>query len=177
MNNILQDTDFGLDYVLVYKDVDNILSELEFDTDEERIICGSIIKSLENTASEEFFKDKCVDIPYVGKAKINEVRKELVKNYEVFKEANKTLTKEQYADFKRNKILEIHREQRNKELNKKTDKFNRSKRFELWNRLARKYGFNYANCFIKFMNNFKAVEYDEETNELLVEYLTNKNLV
>lgn len=53
-------------YVLTYKDVDNILDDIDFVDDDDRILCKTIINSLEKEAAAQLLAGKCVQLPYIG---------------------------------------------------------------------------------------------------------------
>ena len=84
--------DFDDDYILIYKDINNILDDIGFQGDD-RILCKSIIESLEKEASINIRKDKCVAIPHIGTIQKNWYRSKLISHYKDFKEARKTMTR------------------------------------------------------------------------------------
>ena len=86
LDNVLKGIDFGADYVLVYKDLDNVLDDIDFANDTERLLTQSIIRSLEEEASKQFVKELAVDIPYIGTAQRNLLRKKVVESYQELKE-------------------------------------------------------------------------------------------
>ena len=159
--NITGNEDLGNGYELIYKDRQNIIAEFNFDSDEERIMCESIIESLENTAAREYAKEKCVSFPFTGKMQTNILRKRVAYNYKEFKQARETMTTEEYSKFRDTKIRGFYKEQQSKEANFKADKANRNKYFMLWNLLARRKGFPYANCYIKFLKSMSIRNYNE----------------
>ena len=89
--------DFDDDYILIYKDINNILDDIGFQGDD-RILCKSIIESLEKEASINIRKDKCVAIPHIGTIQKNWYRSKLISHYKDFKEARKTMTREEYKE-------------------------------------------------------------------------------
>lgn len=90
--------DFDDDYILIYKDINNILDDIGFQ-DDDRILCKSIIENLEKEASINIRKDKCVAIPHIGTIQKNWYRSKLISHYKDFKEARKTMTREEYKEY------------------------------------------------------------------------------
>lgn len=90
--------DFDDDYILIYKDINNILDDIGFQGDD-RILCKSIIENLEKEASINIRKDKCVAIPHIGTIQKNWYRSKLISHYKDFKEARKTMTREEYKEY------------------------------------------------------------------------------
>lgn len=86
--NTSSQEDFDDDYILIYKDINNILDDIGFQSDD-RILCKSIIESLEKEASINIRKDKCVAIPHIGTIQKNWYRSKLISHYKDFKEARK----------------------------------------------------------------------------------------
>ena len=87
LDNILDGVDLVEDYVLVYKDYENVLKDIDFANDEERLLTRAIIKNLEHEASKQFLKELAVDIPYIGVAQRNLLRKSIVASYYELKDA------------------------------------------------------------------------------------------
>ena len=155
LDNVLKGLDFGADYVLVYKDLDNVLDDIDFANDTERLLAQSIIRNLEEEASKQFVKELAVDIPYIGTAQRNLLRKKVVESYQELKEARNTLPIEEYKKFRDELIIQ-----------KKAD---RNRNYKLWVKLSRKYGIAYANCYLQFHKQLKVVEFDEELNNAYID--------
>ena len=150
LDNILDGVDLGEDYVLVYKDYENVLKDIDFANDEERLLTRAIIKNLEHEASKQFLKELAVDIPYIGVAQRNLLRKSIVASYHELKEARETLPEEEYKEFRDNLI--------------------KQKKFEkLWIKLAKKHGVSYANFYIYLHKDLHVVEFNQELNDAYVE--------
>lgn len=96
--NTTSHEDFDDDYILIYKDINNILDDIGFQGDD-RILCKSIIENLEKEASINIRKDKCVAIPHIGTIQKNWYRSKLISHYKDFKEARKTMTREEYKEY------------------------------------------------------------------------------
>lgn len=170
--DVLTDIDLNSDYTLVYKDLDNIIAELPFETDEDRIMCQSIIESLEDEAVAQYLQDKCVIIPYIGKFQVNLIKKRSQKLYKDFKEAKSNMQKEDYLEYRKDVFKGLYSIIKSEEAVKRQNKHIKSKHFKLWNKLAREISFVYADCYIMFLNQMNTKHFDVEEDEVLYEYLT-----
>lgn len=169
LDNILDGVDLGEDYVLVYKDYENVLKDIDFANDEERLLTRAIIKNLEHEASKQFLKELAVDIPYIGVAQRNLLRKSIVASYHELKEARETLPEEEYKEFRDNLIKQKKFEINNTELQRRIEKENRNKNYKLWIKLAKKHGVSYANFYIYLHKDLYVVEFNQELNDAYVE--------
>ena len=99
--------DADLDYVLIYKDVDNIVDEIEFDNIEDKEITRTIINSLEHEAANQLKKKNTVNIPYLCNLGIDPVMACIQQHSKDFYYAKKTKTKEEYQSYVRAIIKKI----------------------------------------------------------------------
>lgn len=128
--------DFDDDYILIYKDINNILDDIGFQGDD-RILCKSIIESLEKEASINIRKDKCVAIPYIGTIQKNWYRSKLISHYKDFKEARKTMTREEYKEYTA-KVMEEEKQKHYEEEEKiKTEHKFKKKLLPTWIKLSK----------------------------------------
>ena len=111
--------DFDDDYILIYKDINNILDDIGFQGDD-RILCKYIIENLEKEASINIRKDKCVAIPHIGTIQKNWYRSKLISHYKDFKEARKTMTREEYKEYTA-KVMEEEKQKHYEEEEKITN--------------------------------------------------------
>ena len=65
------------EYVIISKTKDDILNELDFENEEERLLCDSIITNLEKNASETIRDMKVAQLPFIGCVRINPVKRKL----------------------------------------------------------------------------------------------------
>lgn len=169
LDNVLKGIDFGADYVLVYKDLDNVLDDIDFANDTERLLTQSIIRSLEEEASKQFVKELAIDIPYIGTAQRNLLRKKVIESYQELKEARNTLPIEEYKKFRDELIIQKKAEVNAIEVERRLKKADRNRNYKLWVKLSRKYGIAYANCYLQFHKQLKVVEFDEELNNAYID--------
>ena len=96
--------DFDDDYILIYKDINNILDDIGFQGDD-RILCKSIIvfsakttiSDRKNAKSSIFIKRPYISV--IGTIQKNWYRSKLISHYKDFKEARKTMTREEYKEY------------------------------------------------------------------------------
>ena len=169
VRNRVIDHELDDDYLLIYKDIDNILDDIDFANDTERLLTQSIIRSLEEEASKQFVKELAVDIPYIGTAQRNLLRKKVVESYQELKEARNTLPIEEYKKFRDELIIQKKAEVNAIEVERRLKKADRNRNYKLWVKLSRKYGIAYANCYLQFHKQLKVVEFDEELNNAYID--------
>lgn len=143
-------------------------------SEEDRDLGEDIIKNLEKVVADEILKGKCVQVPYIGCLRKNPLKETLEKNRTNFKIAAKSLSKEGFKEhcalvFKKRKD-ELRRED-----------YKKAKLKEIRNRHKKDYEFyctnigkGYADMFLLSRLNFKAVDYDEEWEELYQKLNTNE---
>lgn len=157
--------DFDDDYILIYKDLNNILDDIGFQ-DEERILCKSIIESLEKEASINIRQNKCVAIPHIGTIQKNWYRTKLISHYKDFKEARKTMTKEEYKEYTA-KVMEEEKQKHYEEEDKiKNERKFKKKLLPTWIKLSKKHSATYANLWLYAMSQLEIIEFDEEVEEI-----------
>jgi len=130
--------DFDDDYILIYKDINNILDDIGFQGDD-RILCKSIIESLEKEASINIRKDKCVAIPHIGTIQKNWYRSKLISHYKDFKEARKTMTREEYKEYTAKVMEEEKQKHYEEEENIKNERKFKKKLLPTWVKLSKKH--------------------------------------
>lgn len=168
-DKVLDGIDIAESYVLVYKDYDNVLKDIDFANDEERLLTRSIIDNLEREASKQFVKELAVDIPYIGTAQRNLLRKSICSCYHDLNVARKTLPEEEYVEFRKDLIKQKKFEINNIELKRRLEKTNRNRYYKLWIKLSRKYGVAYANLYIFAKKVLHVIEFNQELNDAYVE--------
>lgn len=163
--NTSSNEDFDDDYILIYKDINNILDDIGFQGDD-RILCKSIIESLEKEASINIRKDKCVAIPHIGTIQKNWYRSKLISHYKDFKEARKTMTREEYKEYTA-KVMEEEKQKHYEEEEKiKTEHKFKKKLLPTWIKLSKKHSAAYANLWLYAMGKLEIIEFDEEVEEI-----------
>lgn len=149
-------------FIIVSKDKNDILNELDFKDEEEKLLCDSIITNLEKTASDTIRSMKIAQIPFIGCLRINPVKRKFRDSKLHLKTIRKSLTKEQYKEHVRSYIIDL------KEQQKEEDKLkliftrirrNNKKRYE---ELFKNCGKAYAEMFIMSIYWLKEVPFSQE---------------
>lgn len=159
---------------LEVKSFKDIISEIDFKTEEEALVCESIIHSLEKYAADNLKKDKAVQLPYIGVVRKNIVKREFLKSRSELKTLRKQNDKETYREIVRQKVLDLKKKQ--KELDDKKLQINKlittyKKEYEYYYKHV---GPAYANMFIFGKTLFKEVPFDKEVQKMYDE-LSKKN--
>lgn len=156
-----------LDYV--EKDIEDILTDINFKNLNDELVCKDIILHLENTAAEEIKNDKCVQLPFIGSIRKNPLRKVLIDNKVNFKLAAKNLNKDEAKEY----FASVFREK--KQEMRKAD-YERAKIIEVRNKNKIKYeqyythlGPAYANMYLRAILMMRMVEYDQEFEDRIKE--------
>lgn len=163
-NTIVTD-DFDNDYVLIYKDINNILDDINLHG-EDRLLCKSIIDSLEKEAAVNIRNEKCVSIPHIGTIQKNWYRSKLISHYKDFKEARKTMSKDEYMRYTASVMDEEKRKHKEEE-----DRIKNLQRFKRrflkrWTALTKDRGTVYANLWLYAIIKLDIVEFDPEIEEV-----------
>lgn len=157
--------DFDDDYMLIYKDINNILDDIGFQG-EDRILCRSIIDNLEKEAAINIRQEKCITIPHIGTIQKNWYRSKLISHYKDFKDARKTMDKAEYIEYTAKVMEEEKRKHKEKE-----DKLIAEKRFKKrflkkWISMTKDRGTVYANLWLYAITKLSVIEFDPEIEEV-----------
>ena len=156
--------DSNNEYVVITKNINDILNELNF-KDEERLLCESIITNIEKTAAEAIKNNKVVQLPSIGCIRKSPLQQAMKKNAVNFRIARKHLTKDEYKDHVRSVINYAKEEVLIKDRNKLAIKrimSNNKKRYDM---LFAKLGKTYANMFVFSIFCLKEIPFDIEFEE------------
>lgn len=167
MKNIINEqlNEADIEYVIISKTKDDILNELDFENEEERFLCDSIISNLEKTASDTIRDIKVAQIPFIGCLRINPVKRKLREAKLHLSAIRKSLTKEQYKDHVRTYVIDLKEKQKEEDRIKlafSRIRRNNKKRYE---QLFKKCGKSYAELFIMSIYWLKEVPFDAEWEE------------
>ena len=148
-------TEADIEYLITSKNKYDILDELDFENEEERFLCDSIISNLEKTAS----------IPYIGCVRINPVKRSLREAKLHLSAVRKGLSKEQYKEHVRSYVVDLKEKQKEKDRIKllfAKIRRNNKKKYEI---LFKTCGKAYAELFIMSIYWLKEVAFDQEWEE------------
>lgn len=153
------------EYEIVEKSMEDILKEIDFKSEEEELLCQSIITNIEKLTAKSLRELKAVSIPYIGCVRVNRVRKELSNKKLLLKTIRKRLSKEEYKQYMRDTVTEmkIKQEKEDKHRIFLTKLIRNNK--EKYETLYKKHGRAYAELYIKSIEWMEIVPFDEEFEE------------
>lgn len=156
------DTD---DYSIITKNTKDILNDMNFEDEDDRYMCYSIINNLEKFASDSIRNMKIVSLPFIGCLRISPVRRKLRDTKLHLHNIRQAMTKEEYKEYVTGLVKEWNEEQREADAEKllmtKIKRNNKKKYEELYKKLGRAY----ANMYIKAIRLLDYVPFDLEWEE------------
>ena len=156
------DTD---DYSIITKNTKDILNDMNFEDEDDRYMCYSIINNLEKFASDSIRAMKIVSLPFIGCLRISPVRRKLRDTKLHLHNIRQAMTKEEYKEYVTGLVKEWNEEQREADTEKllmtKIKRNNKKKYEELYKKLGRAY----ANMYIKAIRLLDYVPFDLEWEE------------
>lgn len=153
------------DYPTVINDREDILDALEFKSLEDRVMCESIIESMDKDIAELISNDKVANIPFIGCVRRNPIRKVITDNFNNFRIARTHLTKEQYKEHVRCIVNDAKEELKEKEFHKRFINRVRSRNKKKYERYFLTYGKAYAEMYIKAILLMEEVPFNPEVEE------------
>lgn len=153
------------EFVIISKDKNDILDELDFKDEAERALCDSIITNNEKLIAENLRNMKVVQIPYIGNMRINPVQRKMRDNYKNFKIARRNMTKEQYKEHVRSYFIEAKQNQDFIDRRKRIYRRNKSNNKVEYERLIEKLGRSYAEMYLFAIYLLEYIPFDAEWEE------------
>ena len=154
------------EYSFLVKNKTDILNELDFIDEDDRLLTESIINNLERHASENIKNNNIVQLPYIGVIRKSPLREVMRSNYDNFRQARKTMNKEEYKTYVANIINEG--KQKIKEAEDIKYRFKRliSRNKKTYDRYYINLGKNYANVYILALSLLDYVEFNQEVQDM-----------
>lgn len=87
------------DFTITVKNKSDILNELNFKSEEDKLLCESIIDSLENSVYDNVRDGLTVSIPYIGNLRRNKVYESIAQSKKNFKAVRSFVSKEEYKQY------------------------------------------------------------------------------
>lgn len=163
INKQLNEAD--IEYVIISKNKNDILNELDFENEEERLLCDSIISNLEKTASNTIRDMKVAQIPFIGCLRINPVKRKFRDAKLHLRTVRNSLTKEQYKEHVRSYIVDLKEKQKEEDRIKLIFARIRRNNKKKYEQLFKKCGKAYAELFIMSIYWLKEVPFDSKWEE------------
>lgn len=167
MEDNIQDNinEADVDYVIISKNKEDILNELDFENEEERYLCDAIITNLEKSASDTIKNMKVAQIPYIGCLRINPVKRKLREAKLHLSSIRKGLTKEQYKEHVRSYVIDLKEQQAEADRIKLIISRIRRNNKKQYDNLFKRLGRSYAEMFIYSIYIMDEVPFDAEWEE------------
>ncbi len=157
----------GFDSPIVSKSINDIMSEIDFESEEDKVLCKDIVQFVEGNAAAYLLTDRAVLIPFIGTFEFNEFKNEVGdRNAKIF-----NIRKEQGEQAAR----EYRREVYFKYLDKKNIKKQQDAKFDniktrnikYYTKYAKMYGVETAIEIIFAFCRLTPINFDEELEEQL----------
>lgn len=153
------------DFVIIRKTKNDILNDMDFEDEEERLLCDSIITNMETYAAKSIKEMKVVQLPFIGCVRINPVKTELKQVCTNFKFARRYMTKDEYKNHVRSYVIDIKEKQEEKDRLKIIINKIKRKNKKKYEALFKHLGKAYAEMFIYSIYILKEVPFDAEWEE------------
>lgn len=153
------------DYPTIINKREDILDALEFKSLEDRVMCDSIIESMDNSIAELISNNKVANIPFIGCVRKDPIRKVVVDNFNNFRIARTHLTKEQYKEHVRCVVNDAKEELKKEEFRKRYINRVRSRNKKKYEYYFLTYGKAYAEMYIQSILWLEEVPFDPEVEE------------
>lgn len=166
MDNVVNTNDIDIDYMLIYKDKDNILSDIGFEDEYDTLTCEAIIDNLEDELVKQLKEGNTVSIPFIGTIEKNWYKSAIRDNYKDFEEYKNTHSKEDYQRYFKAKCEEFKKNHKDKEDKiKRMNKF-KSKLLPKYINLCKDKSVVYANAWIAMLYRLEVVEFDADIEDI-----------
>lgn len=153
------------DYPTIINDREDILDALEFKSLEDRVMCDSIIESMDNDIAELIKNNKVANIPFIGCVRKNPIRKVITDNFNNFRIARTHLNKEQYKEHVRCVVNDAKEKLKEEEFYKRHINRVRSKNKKKYEYYFLTYGKAYAEAYIQALLWMEEVPFNPEVEE------------
>ena len=157
--------DIGENYVIISKDTNDILNDMDFNDEDERLLCESIINNLEKSAAAGIRDMKIVSLPFIGCIRINPIKRKLRDAKLHLSLMRKNMSKADYKQHVKDIVHEFGQEMDRADSEKlimtKIRRNNKKRYDELYKKLGRAY----AEMFIFAIKSFKEIPFNKEWQE------------
>ena len=157
--------DIGENYIIISKDTNDILNDMDFNDEDERLLCESIINNLEKDAAAGIRDMKIISLPFIGCIRINPIKRKLRDTKLHLSLMRKNMSKADYKQYVRDIVTEFREDMEKADSEKlimTKIRRNNKKRYEMY---YKKLGKAYAEMFIYSIRLMKDVTFDKEWEE------------
>lgn len=157
--------DIGENYVIISKDTNDILNDMDFNDEDERLLCESIITNLEKNAASSIREMKTVSLPFIGCIRINPIKRKLRDAKLHLSLMRKNMTKAEYKQHVKDIVHEFGQEMDKADAEKLIMTKIRRNNKKHYDELYKKLGRAYAEMFIFSIRALKDIPFDKEWQE------------
>lgn len=157
--------DIGEEYVIISKDTNDILNDMDFVDEDERLLCESIITNLEKYAAASIKDMKIVSLPFIGCVRINPIKRKLRDAKLHLSLIRKNMSKTDYKQYVKDIVDEFGEEMSKADTEKLIMTKIRSNNKKRYDEYYKKLGRAYAEMFIYSIRLLKEVPFDIEWEE------------
>lgn len=153
------------EFVIITKSMADILNELDFKDNDEKLLCESIITNMEKAIATTIKNNDAAQIPFIGCVRRNPVKQIIRDNSQKLHFARKHMTKEEYQDYVREMVYEAKIKLRKDDARKLAVRRIKSNNKKKYDTLCITLGKAYAEMFVLAMYSFKYIPFDAEWQE------------
>lgn len=164
--NIADADSLNNEYSFIVKNKNDILNEIPFKDDDDRLLTDSIISSLEKHAAENIRNNNIVQLPYIGVIRKSPLREVMRSNYDNFRQARKTMNKEEYKEYVKGIVNDGKKKIKDEDNYKYRIKRLISRNKKTYERYYINLGKTYANVYILSLYLLDYVEFDQDVQDM-----------
>lgn len=153
------------DYILICKDMNDIITDANFKNKREEDSCRMIIDFIERTIANGIKDFKCMQLPFVGSMRYNPMDKAMLKYRLELKLARKTMGKEEYKEYFRSIWYKEKAKVNSEEIRKRYIVNIRATNKKKYNELYLKFGRAYAEAYVYTLTLLTDVPFDQEIQD------------
>lgn len=169
--------DIGEEYVIISKDTNDILNDMDFVDEDERLLCESIITNLEKYAAASIRDMKIVSLPFIGCVRINPIKRRLRDAKLHLSLIRKNMSKADYKQYVKDIVDEFGEEMSKADTEKLIITKIRRNNKKHYDEYYKKLGRAYAEMFIYSIRLLDEVPFDIEWEEYYQELKGDDNKV
>lgn len=157
--------DIGENYIIINKNENDILNDIDFNNEDERLLCESIITNLEKDAASAIREMKTVSLPFIGCLRINPIKRKLRDAKLHLSLMRKNMSKADYKQHIKDIVHEFGQEMDKADAEKLIMTKIRRNNKKHYDELYKKLGRAYAEMFIFSIRGLKEIPYSQEWQE------------
>lgn len=153
------------DYVLICKDINDIINDANFKDKREEDSCRMIIDFIEKNIANGIKNYKCMQLPFVGCMRYNPMDKAMLKYRLELKFARKNMSKEEYKEYFKSIWYKEKSKVQSEEIRNRYISSLRSINKKRYNELYLKFGRAYAEAYVYTLTLLEYVPFNQEIQD------------